>query len=415
MAYDFLFPDVGEGITEGELLQWLVKVGDTVKEDQIVARVETDKAVVEIPSPKSGTVLELRAREGQTIKVGQVILVIGEKGEHVKVVQEKKKDASVSVVGFLEEAEQVLTGKKDVFEGKQIGSSVKALPRVRVLAKQLKVTLETIKGTGPQGEITEEDVHHAVQLPPPTGPKIVKKYDMYGYIEHVPLKGIRKTIAQNMVKSATETASVTHMDEADVTDLARIREKEKVKAAQEGVKLTYLPFIMKALIAALKKHPYLNSSLGTAEDGSQDIMVKKYYNIGIGVDTPDGLMVFVIKGADQKSMLDIAQEIETLAEKARQRTIDIGDLKGGTFTITNYGSVGGLFGTPIINPGECAILGLGRIVEKPCVVDGQTEILKILPLSITFDHRIVDGAEVARFANTLIEHLEDPDLLLLEN
>lgn len=395
-------------------MQWLVKPGDMVKEDQVVVKVETDKAVVEIPSPKSGTVLELRAREGETIKVGQVIMVIGGKGEQVNVVQEKKKDTSVSVVGFLEEAEDVLSGKKNVFEERAAGPSVKALPRVRALATQLKVDLMNVKGTGTGGQITEEDVHKAAQLPPATGPKVMKKYDLYGYVEHLPLKGMRKTIAQNMVKSATETASVTHMDEADVTELVKVREKEKVKAVKEGIKLTYLPFIMKALIAALKKHPYVNSSLEPGEDGSQDIVVKKYYNIGIGVDTPDGLMVFVIKGADQKSMLEIAKEIEELAEKARQRTIDIGDVKGSTFTITNYGSLGGLYGTPIINPGECAILGVGKIVERLRVIGGQMETLKILPLSITFDHRIVDGAEVARFTNTLIEHLEDPDLLLIE-
>jgi pyruvate dehydrogenase E2 component (dihydrolipoamide acetyltransferase) len=225
---------------------------------------------------------------------------------------------------------------------------------------------------------------------------------------------MRKTIAKNMVESVRETASVTHTEEVDISELVKIREKEKVKAAKEGVKLTYLPFVIKALIAGLKKHPYLNSSIDTNEEGSQEIILKKYYNIGVGVDTPDGLLVFVIKGADQKSMLQLGKEIEDLAEKARQRTIDIGDLKGGTFTITNYGSVGGLFGTPIINPGECAILGIGRIVEKPLVVHGEIQIRNVLPLSVTFDHRIVDGAEVARFVNTLMEHLEDPDLLLVE-
>ncbi len=412
MSYDFAFPDVGEGITEGELLQWLVKVGDTVKEDQVVAKVETDKAVVDIPSPKSGTVLALNVAEGTTIKVGQVMMVIGEKGEQVKTAAPKK-DASVSVVGFLEEAEQVLTGKKNLFE-ENIVEGVKALPRVRQLAKQLKIDLTAVTGTGNGGQITEDDVRRAAGVKATAGPKVVKKYDLYGYVEHLPLKGMRKTIAQNMVASVRETASVTHMDEADITDLVVIREKEKVKAAKDGVKLTYLPFVIKALIAGLKKHPYLNSSLELNDDGSQEIILKKYYNIGIGVDTPDGLLVFVIKGADQKSMLQIAREIEELAEKARQRTIDIGDLKGGTFTITNYGSIGGLFGTPIINPGECAILGIGRIVERPVSVHGQVEIRKILSLSVTFDHRIVDGAEVARFVNTIIEHLEDPDLLMVE-
>lgn len=412
MSYNFTFPDVGEGITEGELLQWLVKAGDTVKEDQIVAKMETDKAVVEIPSPKSGTVLSLNVAEGATVKVGEVMMVIGEKGEQITA-PPPKKAGSVSVVGFLEEAEQVLTGKKEIFEEKVV-EDVKALPRVRKLAAQLKVDLTAVSATGKDGQITEEDVQNAAKTKPVSAPKVVKKYDLYGYVEHLPLKGMRKTIAKNMVESVRETASVTHTEEVDISELVKIREKEKVKAAKEGVKLTYLPFVIKALIAGLKKHPYLNSSIDTNEEGSQEIILKKYYNIGVGVDTPDGLLVFVIKGADQKSMLQLGKEIEDLAEKARQRTIDIGDLKGGTFTITNYGSVGGLFGTPIINPGECAILGIGRIVEKPLVVHGEIQIRNVLPLSVTFDHRIVDGAEVARFVNTLMEHLEDPDLLLVE-
>jgi pyruvate dehydrogenase E2 component (dihydrolipoamide acetyltransferase) len=412
LSYNFTFPDVGEGITEGELLQWLVKAGDTVKEDQIVAKMETDKAVVEIPSPKSGTVLSLNVAEGATVKVGEVMMVIGEKGEQITA-PPPKKAGSVSVVGFLEEAEQVLTGKKEIFEEKVV-EDVKALPRVRKLAAQLKVDLTAVSATGKDGQITEEDVQNAAKTKPVSAPKVVKKYDLYGYVEHLPLKGMRKTIAKNMVESVRETASVTHTEEVDISELVKIREKEKVKAAKEGVKLTYLPFVIKALIAGLKKHPYLNSSIDTNEEGSQEIILKKYYNIGVGVDTPDGLLVFVIKGADQKSMLQLGKEIEDLAEKARQRTIDIGDLKGGTFTITNYGSVGGLFGTPIINPGECAILGIGRIVEKPLVVHGEIQIRNVLPLSVTFDHRIVDGAEVARFVNTLMEHLEDPDLLLVE-
>ena len=412
MAYEFKFPDVGEGITEGELVKWLVKQGDVVKEDQVVAKVETDKAVVDLPSPKSGTILELKAAEGSTIKVGQVILVIGSKEEKPSVTPQKEK--SVSVVGFLEEAEDVLTGKKEVFEETSSASLPKALPKVRKLAQQLGVDLTTIKGTGSKDQITEEDIQKAAEVKVTSAPRIEKKYDMYGYVEHIPLRGMRRTIAQNMAKSAAEAAHVTHMDEADITDLVKIREKEKIKAQKQGVKLTYLPFIIKALVAAFKKHPYLNSSLTTLEDGSQEITLKKYYNIGIGVDTPDGLMVFVIKGAGQKNMLQLGTEIEELAQKARERTIDIGDIKGGTFTITNYGSVGGLYGTPIINPGECAILGIGKMVERPRVVDGQMQIRKILPLSLTFDHRIVDGAEVARFVNTLIEHLEDPDLLLVE-
>ena len=419
MPFDFKFPDVGEGITEGEIIKWLVKPGDTVKEDQIVAQVETDKAVAEIPTPQAGTVLELRAKEGETVNVGQTILVIGEKGEKTKKTpMPEKKQQSVSVVGFLEEAENIINGKKEVFAEQKKEepqpATVKALPKTRKLAEELKISLAKITPTGKNGDITEDDVKQAARMPITSAPQKTKKYDMYGYVERIPLKGMRKTIARNMVASSTENAPVTHMDEADITQLVDIRTKEKIRAEQQGIKLTYLPFIIKALIAALKKHPYLNSSLETNEDGSQDILLKKYYNIGIGIDTPDGLMVFTVKGADQKSILDIAQELQNLAEKAKNRTIDLGDLKGGTFTITNYGSVGGIYGTPIINPGECAILGIGRILEKPLVIHGEIKIRHVLPLSLTFDHRIVDGAEAGRFANTIIEHLQDPDLMLIE-
>ncbi len=425
MTYAFPFPDVGEGITEGHLIKWHVKIGDDVKEDQIIADVETDKAVVEIPAPRAGTVVELKYKEGDTIKVGEVMLVLAEKGEKIKATKPEKqppskKDTSVGVVGFLEEATEVIHGKKDLFaeqpsSPKETPQTILALPRVRQLAHDLHVNLNTITGTGKNNEITEEDVRKIVATPAPAPLKIVKKYDLYGYVERIPFTGMRKTIAKNMVASSTGTASVTHMDEADITHLWDIRQKEKEKALQQGIKLTFLPFIIKAVIAGLKKHPALNASLNTLEDGNQEIILKKYYNLGIGVDTPDGLMVFVIKGADDKNMLVIAKEIDALATKARNRTIDLSDLKGGTFTLTNYGSIGGIHGTPIINPGEAAILGIGKIIEQPRVIDGKIIARKILPLSLTFDHRITDGAEAARFVNVVIEHLEDPDLLLIED
>jgi pyruvate dehydrogenase E2 component (dihydrolipoamide acetyltransferase) len=201
------------------------------------------------------------------------------------------------------------------------------------------------------------------------------------------------------------------MDEADITRLVALREKEKEKVAAKGVHLTYLPFVIKAVVAGLEEHPYVNASL---DDETEEIILKKYFNIGVAVDTKDGLMVPVVKNAKEKSILQLADELSGLSEKARSRTIDLADLKGGTFTITNYGAVGGIFGSPIINYPEVAILGLGKIQEKPVVVEGSIEVRKVLPLSLSFDHRVVDGAEAARFLNTVIDHLEDPDLILLE-
>ena len=446
MVYEFKFPDVGEGITEGEIVKWKVKPGDTVKVDAVLAEVETDKAVVEIPSPKAGKIVKVFGKEGDVIKVGDTLVEIDETGkaevkeepaekpvptakpaekaekkgatpkevkkEAAKVVEVPKekvveKPKGASVVGVLEEApeEEEKVTKKEHHEKKQIA---KATPAARKLAKQRGVDLSTIKGSGPEGVITDKDLEGAKPTEA-AKPKHVRKYDMYGYVERKPFKGLRKTIAKYMVESATTVAAVTHMDEADVTLLWNIRQKEKLTAEKKGIKLTFLPFIIKATIAGLKEHPTLNSELT-----EEEIILKKYYNIGIAVDTGDGLIVPVIKGADDKSILQLAKEIEELATKTKERKVDPGDLKGGTFSITNWGSIGGRHGTPIIKYPECAILGIGRIYEKVVMIKGNITTRKILPISITFDHRITDGAEVARFANTVIQHLEDPDLMLIE-
>jgi pyruvate dehydrogenase E2 component (dihydrolipoamide acetyltransferase) len=328
------------------------------------------------------------------------------------------------VVGVLEEAPEE-TGQKPekapveaVPQRHEGRVEVLAMPAVRKYARELNVDLTTIKGSGPRGRITKEDVQKAAEKKeeekPPEKVEAVqaaRKYDMYGYVERVPLRGMRKTIARAMVKSKYTAPHVTAMDEADITRLAALRAREKEKVAEKGIHLTYLPFVIKAVVAGLEEHPYVNASL---DDEDEEIILKKYFNIGVAVDTKDGLMVPVVKNAKEKSILQLANELTQLSEKARSRTIDLADLKGGTFTITNYGAVGGIFGSPIINHPEVAILGLGRILEKPVVVEGKIEVRKMLPLSLSFDHRVVDGAEAARFLNTVIDHLEDPDLILLE-
>lgn len=421
MAYEFKLPDLGEGLTEGEIVEWLVKEGDPVEEDQVFVKVETDKAVLEIPSPRKGMVLRMGPAEGETVQVGQVILVIGEEGEKpvpLTKPDRAEKRPSVGVVGELEEApeeeeEGVPAEAMPTRPGKRV--EVLAMPAVRKLARELKVDLRTIKGSGPQGRITKEDVQKASEKreekPPEKVVKAARKYDMYGYVERVPLRGMRKTIARAMVRSKYTAPHVTAMDEADITRLVALREKEKEKAAKKGIHLTYLPFVVKAVMAGLEEHPNVNATL---DDENEEIILKKYFNIGVAVDTKDGLMVPVVKNVKEKSILQLADELTKLSEKARSRIIDLADLKGGTFTITNYGAVGGIYGSPIINYPEVAILGLGRIQEKPVVVEGRIEVRKMLPLSLSFDHRVVDGAEAARFLNTVIDHLEDPDLILLE-
>ncbi len=436
MAFEFKFPDIGEGLTEGEIVRWLVKEGDEIKEGQPLVEVETDKALAEIPAPRTGVILKILAKEKEVVKVGQVIVVIGEKGETLAAAPPKP---SVGVVGELEEApeeapapaekalprkapEEVPSRAKVEKEAVQqaparpIGERALATPAVRALARELGVDINRIQGSGSEGRVLDKDVRQAAEakVKPAEEVKEVKKarkYDLYGSIERIPLRGVRRSIAKAMVKSKYTAPHVTAMDDADITELWQIREKEKKVAESKGIKLTILPFIIKAVVTGLTDHPYLNATL---DDENEEILLKKYINIGLATDTPEGLMVPVVKLAKEKSIFELAQELTQLTEKARNRTIDLADLKGGTFTITNYGAVRGTYGTPIINYPEVAILGVGKIQDRPVIRDEKVVVRKILPLSISFDHRVVDGAEAARFLDTIIRRLEDPDLILLE-
>ena len=429
MAFEFKLPDLGEGLTEGEIVKWLVKVGDSIEEGRAFVQLETDKAVVEIPSPRKGIVLKLGAAEGSTVQVGQVLIVIGEPGEKLEappkpVKKPEKEEArprpSVGIVGELEEAEEEIEEKappKPAPAPPMERAEILAVPMVRKLAADLKIDLRMIKGSGPQGRITKEDVlKEAKEKRPPekeAPPKEIKELrkDAYGSVERIPLRGMRKTIALSMAKSKSTIPHAAGIDEADVTQLLGLRAKAKERAAQRKIHLTILPFVIKAVVAALEEHPYLNASL---DDGNGEILLKKYYNIGVAVDTKDGLMVPVVKNVKGKNIFQLATELTNLSDKARARTIDLTDLKGGTFTLTNFGAMGGLYGFPIIHHPEVAILGMGKIYEKPIVVDGKIEVRKVLPLSLSFDHRVVDGAEAVRFMNTVIQLLEDPGLILLE-
>ncbi|MEK7688853.1 MAG: dihydrolipoamide acetyltransferase family protein, partial [Deltaproteobacteria bacterium] len=370
-----------------EIRRWLVKEGDAVNEHQAILEVETDKAVVEVPSPKKGYVQKIRKLEGEIAKVGDVLLTIAESLEETKEKKEEKK--SFGVVGSLPEAEDIL-----------------ATPAVRNLAKRLGVDIEKIKGTGLMGRIKEEDVVKASG-----GAKDITK-DQYGSVERVLIKGLRRSIAKNLLASMRTAAFVTGMDDADVSSLWRLREKEKKTALSKGIRLTFLPFLMKAVQHALKEHPMLNASV---DEAGEEIVVKKYYNIGVAVDTTEGLMVPVVKDVDKKTILELAKELQELSEKAKERKIKLDELKGSTFTISNFGSFGGTYATPIINYPDVAILGTGKISDRPWVKDGQIVIRKIISLSLTFDHRVIDGAEAAQFLNKIIGYLEDPDSIFIES
>src|SRR3989338_4681112 len=442
MASEFKFPDVGEGIHEGEIVKWHVKEGDSVKQDETLVEVETDKAIVSIPSPRKGIILKLNVFTG-TIKVGNILCVIGDKGEKYvptasAETKPQEKKASVTVMGELPETKE--ESKKEVSKIAQ----VKARFATRQLAKQLGVDIFAVKGTGQDGLITDDDIHKAASqlkhptisqvhpahpdalrvhvpkitapLPQNVGLKVQKDEDEYGKVERHPLKGIRKTIADNMVKSFFTAPHVTHMDEADVTDLYSVVQEAKKKAEKKKIHLTYLPFVVQALVEALKKHPSLNASL---DDHTSEIIYKKYYNFGIAVDSEAGLMVPIVKNVDKKGLLQLAKEIAAIADKCRDRTITLDELKGGTISITNIGAFGGIFATPIIHQPEVANIGLFRIKDQPRVIvvkEGKENvskivIRKIMPLTVAFDHRVIDGGEAARFMNDLKYYLENPKVL----
>jgi len=396
MVFSFKMPDIGEGVAEGEILKWMVKEGDRVKEDQPLVEVMTDKVNVQIPAPRSGTISKIFVREGEIAKVGQPIVEISEDGA-IAAPQEP-------VPSPREPAQTAL--KVAPAQPTEPTMGVLATPATRRLSRELGVELTSVRGSGPGGRITDDDVRRAAGGATTTAAQTAQR--TFGAEELVPLRGIRKTIAERMVKSRETTAQVTHVDEADVTELVRLRESLKAEAEKRGTRLTYLPFIVKAVVPALKEFPYVNSSL---DEQSGKIVLKKYYNIGIATDTEQGLVVPVVKEADTKDIFTLAGEIERLADKARRGQLTLDEVHGSTFTITNVGAIGGLFATPLINLPESAIMGVHKITKKPVVREGKVEIRDMTYLSFSFDHRVFDGAYAARFTGRVIEALQDPTRL----
>jgi 2-oxoglutarate dehydrogenase complex dihydrolipoamide succinyltransferase (E2) component len=407
LVFEFKLPDVGEGVAEGEVVKWLVKEGQEINENQPLVEIMTDKVNVEIPSPRKGTVLKLNAKEGQVVKVGQVLITIAEKGEASTVPTPTASPAPTPVARKAEEppsrAVAPLVQRKP--------HEILATPATRKLARDLGVDLALIQATGPGGRITEDDVQKFKQ--PGKAPTIAAATAAgpRGSEERVPLRGIRRKIAERMIKSTHTAAHVTHVDEVDMTEIVQLRDKAKVSAEKRGVKLTYMPFIIKALFPALKQYPYLNATL---DDEKEEIVLKKYYNIGIATNTDQGLVVPVLKDAEHKSITQLAEEIDRLSEKARAGQLSLDEIQGSTFTITNIGGIGGVFATPIINYPEVAILGVHKITRRPVVKENQIVIREMTYLSVSFDHRVLDGAMAAEFMNKIKQYLEDPKLLLLE-
>ena len=408
MAFEFRFPDVGEGIAEGEIVRWLVAVGDTVRADQTLAEIETDKAVVEIPSPRTGTVRRLAVREGEKIQVGEILVVIDEDGDMA--LPSEPPAASVSVVGALPATDTVLPPPPEMAAPEAPSEPPKrmlAIPSVRKLARELGVDLAEVTPTGPRGRIRREDVLQASSAPPPAENRLGESD---GVETLQPLPTLRRTIAEAMVRAATTAVAITTTDEADVTELVALRLRSKAAAEEQGVNVTLLPFIMKAVAAALRQHPMLNATL---DDDVRHLRLQHAYHLGIATDTPDGLMVPVVRHVDQKNILALAQELQHLTALARERRIPLADLRGGTFTISNYGAIGGIFATPMLHLPQVAILGVGKLIEKPVVRAGEMAIRTILPLSLTFDHRAMDGAHAQRFLNEVIGYVSDVAALCL--
>jgi pyruvate/2-oxoglutarate dehydrogenase complex dihydrolipoamide acyltransferase (E2) component len=396
MPIELKLPDVGEGIAEGEIVRWLVAEGAEVKEDDPLVEILTDKANVEIPSPVTGTVVKIVAAPGQVVKVGEPLALIEPAARHAAAAHHVT--ASFERPTFTpREATEPGHGSPPITAGAP-GGAVLATPVVRKLAKDLGVELVAVPVSGPGGRITEEDVRRAAGPKAPAGMPGESASE-----ERIPFKGRRRMIARKMVAAKTLVPHAFLVDEADVSGLLAERAKMRETGEREGVRITILPFIMKAVAGALRRHPALNASL---DEEREEIVLKGKVDVGMAVDAGDGLVVPVVRNADAKSVIELAREIERLSAAAREGTLAPGDLTGGTFTISSVGSIGGLFSYPVINVPEAAILAAHKIVTRPVVRDGEIVPREMMYLSLSFDHRIVDGGEATRFLNEVVRRIE---------
>lgn len=424
MAYEFRLPDIGEGLHEAEVLTWFKSVGDHVKENENLVEIQTDKAVVEISSPVGGTIQSFGAEIGDVVKVGDVLFTVLEKNHRVEAITPAQQESS----------SQNATQQWSIIQqdGRQTQTNllpkqrVIAAPSVRKLARELEIDITEVTPTGKAGKVTEEDVRSfAIQANKEVAvaiasaaPKVVSaiqpeqvlKVEVVEEIRE-PIRGLRKRIYENMTLSKSKAVHCSGMDEVVITKLVEWRKQLQPHAEKAGVKLTYLPFFVKAVAKALQRHPIFNASV---DDERMEIIYKKQIHIGIATATEAGLIVPVIKQADQKTILEIAKEIQDLSIRARERKLRTDELTGSTFTISNTGGNGGWYATPIINYPEVAILGLHRIKRKPIVQDDQIVIGDVMGMSITFDHRVIDGAPANAFMTDVHSFIENPELLILE-
>ncbi|MCM3610686.1 2-oxo acid dehydrogenase subunit E2 [Planococcus sp. MERTA32b] len=461
MAYEFRLPDIGEGIHEGEIVKWFVKAGDKIEEDDVLVEVQNDKAVVEIPSPVSGTVEEVLVEEGTVAVVGDVLVRIDSPDEDGGETETEKEETAPEVEEETEEQVQAGTAESgqdvekepaqeqkpegDTGAGKQPqadketetdpNARIIAMPSVRKFARDKDVDIKKVKGSGTNGRIMKEDVEaflsgdqkadepakEAAAETTASTEEAAPKAEAAAASPAAPegefpetrekMSGMRKAIAKAMVHSKHTAPHVALMDEVDVTELVAHRKKFKDIAAEKEIKLTYLPYVVKALVSTLREFPALNTSF---DDETSEVIQKHYYNIGIAADTEKGLLVPVIKNADRKSVFAISDEINTLATKAREGKLTSAEMKGASCSITNIGSAGGQWFTPVINHPEVAILGIGRIAEKPVVKNGEIVAAPVLALSLSFDHRMIDGATAQHALNHIKRLLSEPELLLME-
>lgn len=421
LAYQFKMPDIGEGIHEGEIVKWFVKPGDKVEEDEVLCEVQNDKAVVEIPSPVEGTVKEIFVQEGEVATVGQVVITFDAPGYEDGGGADEPQ-ASNTEKG--KEAEELKNDNEETEKAEPVHTnhSIVAMPSVRKYAREKGVNIHLVQGSGKNQRVLKEDIDAfligkgkeeakapAVSPSQTAGATGTEEQQLHETREK--MSGVRRAISRAMVQSKHTAPHVTILDEVEVSKLVSMRKKYKEEAVNQGIKLTYLPFIVKALTSTLKKFPDLNTSI---DDTTEEIIRKHYYNIGIATDTEKGLLVPVVKGADRKSIFAISKEINELAEKGREGKLSPGEMSGGTCTITNIGSAGGQWFTPVINYPEVAILGVGRIVEKPVVQNGEIIVAPVLALSLSFDHRIIDGATAQKAMNHIKRLLNEPERLLME-
>jgi pyruvate dehydrogenase E2 component (dihydrolipoamide acetyltransferase) len=396
MAYEFKLPDIGEGMAEGEIVRWLVKEGDTLAQDQPMVEVMTDKATVEIATPHAGRVLERRFKEGERCPVGEILIVI-------EVLVETDKTPTVNMA------------KTPGPAADGASSGILATPATRRLAREMSVDLSKVKGSGPGGQITVADVRSAKvgqggdkepdnQMTP--GPNTQSVGDV-----RIPFRGVRRMIAEHMVLTQRQVAQFTYVEEIDCTELVELRDKAERRQSGHGIKLTYLTFFVKAAVEALKKHPQLNATL---DEPAGEIVQRREYHIGIAAQTPEGLMVPVIRHADRRSLLDLAREVDRLGVAAKNGRVSPRDLGGSTFTITSLGTLGGIVATPIVNYPEVAILAIHKIAKRPVVVDDKIVIRDMMNLSLSVDHRLVDGYDAATFVAEMKASLETPGLIFLD-